>query len=155
MRQATYREVPEALHIAVTVPCPTPRARDLLVTADGLKRWMATRAEFTPEVGASYHLELDAGGLATVEGQVTGFDPASGIAYTMTDDGVRKAFGNTIVRWSWEPLSADYTLITLTQTGHGQGDSWQRAFDHHLKRWTFLLGNLVSVVTEALDQRPR
>ena len=155
MRQSTYREVPEALHVAVTVACPAPRARDLLVTQEGLERWMAAKAEFKPEVGTSYRIELNETSRGSVEGQVTGYDPASGIAYTMTDDAVKKAFGNTVVRWSWEPLSADYTLVTLTQTGHGQGDAWQRAFDHHLKRWTFLLANLTSVVNEGHDQRPR
>ena len=146
-----YKEVPDALHLAVTVPCSMIKVRHLLTTAEGLDTWLATDADFTPRIGFEYTLRLHDGDLA--EGAVQGFDPSYGLAYTFTHEVVRRAFGNTIVRWSWEALSPDYTLVTLIHTGHGQGDSWQKAYTRNLDIWTFGLRNLFSVVSYSRDLR--
>lgn len=149
-----YKEVPDALQIAVTVGCGVQRARSLLTTEQGLSSWFATTTRFTPEVGAELRLEVDPRYGGIIEGRIKGYDPGSGIAYTYVDDLVKRAFGLTVARWAWEPLSADYTLLTMTHTGHSQGDSWQKAFEVHVRSWTFYLSNLVSVVNEGRDKRP-
>jgi uncharacterized protein YndB with AHSA1/START domain len=146
-----YKDVPDALHLAVTVACPASRVRDLLTTPGGLTSWLATDAEFTAKVGAPYRLTLSGGQRA--EGFVQGYDPACGVAYSFDHDGVRRAFGVTVVRWSWEGLSPDYTLVTLTHTGHSQGDAWQRAYEGHMALWTAALRNLTSVVNDGRDLR--
>ena len=147
-----YKEVPDALHLAVTLACSMPKARHLVASEEGLLIWLASQASFTPQVGADYRLDLEQKG-AAMQGSIQGYDAASGIVYTVIDEAVKKAFGSTIARWSWEPLSPDFTLVTLTHTGHGQGDVWQRAYEQHVKSWTFYLSNLVSVVNEGRDQR--
>ena len=148
-----YREVPDALQIVVTLACSLQKARHFLVTEEGLLAWLATEASFTPHVGAGYRLDLAHDGATAIEGRIHGYDPSSGIAYTVSDEFLKKAFGETIAKWAWEPLSGDYTLITLTHTGYGQGDAWQRAFEGHIRSWTFFLANLVSVANEGKDQR--
>ncbi len=148
-----YREVPGALQFAITVSCPVRRARDLLTTAEGLLSWFAVKAEFVSEMGAELQLDIGDRYGGVVEGRIKGYDQGSGIAYTYTDYAVKRAYGVTIARWAWEPLSPDYTLLTLTHTGHSQGDAWQKAFELHLRSWSFYLRNLVSVVNEGKDQR--
>ena len=115
--------------------------------------WLAALARFEPQIGAEYRLEIEHFGGMVVEGRVQGYDPASGMAYTFEHDLVRKAFGTTVCRWAWEPLSPDFSLVTLVHTGHGQWDAWQQAYELHVKFWTFFLGNLASVVNEGRDQR--
>lgn len=112
---------------------------------------MAGCARFEAEVGRGYRLELHDG--EVIEGSVQGYDPAYGIAFSFVDDAVRRAHGSTVARWSWEGLSPDYTLLTLIQSGYGQGDVWQQAYERHLDRWTFYLRNLVSVVGGGADLR--
>ena len=80
-----YREVPDALQVAVTPACPVQKARQLLATEQGLLSWLAAKAHFRPEVGAEYRLEVGHG-YGPIEGRVQGYDPGSGIAYTFTDD---------------------------------------------------------------------
>lgn len=147
-----YREVPDALQFAITLACPSSRVRSLISSEQGLLSWLATRGRFQPQVGAEYTLEMD-GDVGAVEGRVQGFDPGLGMAFTLTDHAVKRAFGLTVCRWAWEPLSADYTLLTLIHTGHGQGDSWQRAYELHLRMWSHALGNLASLVNEGVDRR--
>ncbi|MCH7553869.1 MAG: SRPBCC domain-containing protein [Chloroflexi bacterium] len=147
-----YKDVPDALHVAITAPCSVMRARELLTTPEGLTQWLATDATFSTVVGSEFQLTLEDG--YPVHGSLQGFDPGYGMAYTFTHEAVRKAFGSTLVRWSWEGLSPDYTLLTLIQTGHGQGDAWQQAYEFHLERWTFYLRNLYSVVSCGKDLRP-
>ena len=151
--RSMYREVPDALQLSVTLACPVQRARHLLSTAEGLLSWFASTADFKPEVGFEYRLEVPQVRVGVVEGRVRGYDPGSGIAYTVSDDWVKRAFGVTVARWAWEPLSGDYSLVTVTHTGHGQGDSWQQAYEQHLRQWVFFLGNLASVVNEGRDRR--
>ena len=146
-----YKDVPDSIHVAVTLACGSAKARDLLVTPRGLTSWLATEAEFTAQVGSSIRLKL-AGG-EEIEGSIEGFDAAYGIAYSFVHEGVRRAFGTTVARWSWEGLSPDYALVTLTHTGHGQGDAWQRAYQYHLELWSSSLRNLASVVNEGRDLR--
>jgi len=146
-----YRDVPNALHLSTTLACSVIKARDLLITPEGLKSWLARDAAFSANVGADYRLLLDDG--TRIEGSVQGFDPAAGIAYSFLHDGVRRAFGTTIARWAWDGLSADYTLITLTHTGHAQGEMWQRAYERHLHIWSEGFRNLASVVNEGRDLR--
>lgn len=147
-----FRDVPGSLHIAVTVASPLPRARQFLTTETGLEKWLARSASFDPEVGRGYRVELLEGG-EVIEGSVQGYDPAFGIAFSFADDAVRRAYGSTVARWSWEALSPDYTLLTLIHSGYGQGDVWQQAYERHLDRWTFYLRNLVSVAAGGKDQR--
>ncbi len=147
-----YREVPDALQFALTLACPSSKARTLLSTEQGLLSWLAASGRFQAQVGAEYTLDLG-GDVGVVEGRVQGYDPGLGMAFTMTDHAVKRAFGFTVCRWAGEPLSADYTLVTLIHTGHGQGDAWQRAYELHLKSWSYFLGNLASVVNEGRDRR--
>ena len=136
----------------MTVPSPLPRARQFLTTETGLEKWLARSASFDPEVGRGYRVELREGG-EVIEGAVQGYDPAFGIAYSFADDAVRRAYGSTVARWSWEALSPDYTLLTLIHSGYGQGDVWQQAYERHLDRWTFYLRNLVLVAGGGKDER--
>ncbi len=146
-----YRDVPNALHLSTTLACTILKARELLVTPEGLKAWLAREARFSAAIGADYRLILGDG--TVVEGVVQGFDPAAGIACTFTHDGVRRAFGSTIARWAWDSMGPDYTLVTLTHTGHGQGEMWQRAYERHLSLWSQALRNLASVVNDGRDLR--
>ena len=136
----------------MTVASPLPRARQFLTTETGLEKWLARSASFDPEVGRGYRVELREGG-EVIEGAVQGYDPAFGIAFSFADDAVRRAYGSTVARWSWEALSPDYTLLTLIHSGYGQGDVWQQAYERHLDRWTFYLRNLVFVAAGGKDQR--
>lgn len=146
-----YKDVPDALHLAVTLACPVSRVRELLVTPKGLTLWLVVAADFEPKVGSPYWFRLANG--QVIEGHIQGFDPAAGVAYTFSHEGVRRAFGSTVVRWSWEGLSPDYSLVTLTHTGHGQGDAWQKAYEAHMALWTAAFRNLASVVNEGKDLR--
>jgi uncharacterized protein YndB with AHSA1/START domain len=146
-----YRDVPSALHFSTTLACSIIKARELLITPEGLRRWLAREVGFSPNVGADYRLLLDDGTI--IEGSVQGFDPAAGIAYSLVHDGVRRAFGTTMARWAWDSLSADYTLVTLTHTGHAQGEMWQRAYERHLHFWSEGFRNLASVVNQGRDLR--
>ncbi len=146
-----YKDVPDALHFAATLACPVSRVRELLTMSQGLLSWLAVEASFTAKVGSPYRLALPNG--RVFEGVVKGYDAAAGIAYTFDHEGVRRAFGATLVRWSWEGLSPDYSLVTLIHTGHGQGDAWQKAYESHLALWMAGLRNLASVVNEGRDLR--
>ena len=148
-----YKDVPDALHLAVTVACSTARARELLVTPRGLNTWLTVDADIASAIGAPVRLRLSSG--EVVEGSVKGFDSSSGIAYSFVHDVVRRAFGETVVRWSWESLSPDFSVVTVTHTGHGQGDIWQRAYEHHLNLWVNALRNLAAVVNEGRDLRSK
>ncbi len=129
-----------------------PKARQFLTTETGIEAWLARSASFDTEVGRGYRIELRESG-EVIEGAVQGYDPAFGIAYSFADDAVRRAYGSTVARWSWEALSPDYTLLTLIHSGYGQGDVWQQAYERHLDRWTFYLRNLVLVAGGGKDQR--
>lgn len=148
-----YKDVPDAVHVAVTLACPASRARELLTTSKGLTTWLAEEAELSGKVGSRYRIRLANG--EVFEGNIQGYDPAAGISYSFDHEGVRRAFGGTMVRWSWEGLSPDYSLVTLTHTGHGQGDAWQQAYEYHLSLWSTALRNLASVVNEGRDLRRR
>lgn len=146
-----YRDVPNALHLSTTLACTLLKARELLVTSQGLKAWLAREARFSTAIGTGYQFTLDDG--MVIEGSVQGFDPAAGIAYTFMHDGVRRAFGTTIARWAWDSMGPDYTLVTLTHTGHGQGEMWQRAYERHLNLWSKAFHNLASIVNDGRDLR--
>jgi uncharacterized protein YndB with AHSA1/START domain len=111
------------------------RVYHAFVDKQALEQWFVTRAEIDARPGGIFNLWWKDN---HVPGQIVRLDPPRQMIFTW-DDG--PACGITTCTVDFIP-EADGTLLRLTHTGFGFGDSWDTLYDGVNGGWVMELGHL-------------
>lgn len=125
-------------------------------SAEGLI-WISSRSRIDPVPGGDYawflDLEPDERGVRGSDGStIVSLDPPRELVFDWTfppeTPGLRASGATTRVVLTLEPVSNGQTRVTLTKTGWGEGEEWDRGYEYFDNAWGYVLERLRSVTSD-------
>jgi len=132
------------------IRAPPKQVFDALTNPGILVKWLADRAEISPEKGGSYLLGWNGG--PTHTGTIIEFDPGRTIAFSWEWPGV--SLKGTVFRLSVEPREGG-TVLSVEHTGFPKLERWTDLYGGAEWGWTYFALNLKSVLETGHDLRSR
>ncbi|HWO77563.1 MAG TPA: SRPBCC domain-containing protein [Bacillus sp. (in: firmicutes)] len=121
--------------------------------SDRVSQWFAGKAIVEPEVGGKYELYFEPGnevGNCTKGCTIIGLEPFKSLSFTWKGPDPLAELMNqssklTEVNVTLQEIG-EQTEVTVTHTGWGEGQEWQRAIDWHVMAWDQVLSSLKSAL---------
>lgn len=138
------------LHKEVTVAAPRAEVWKAWTTTEGVKTFFGPEAKVEAVVGGPFEIYFGPGqpeGLRGSEGcKVHSVVPMKLLAFTWnappTIPTIRNSGVHTVVYIELEEAGSDQTRVTMTQTGWGAGEDWDKTYQYFDRAWDAVLGNL-------------
>jgi uncharacterized protein YndB with AHSA1/START domain/uncharacterized damage-inducible protein DinB len=132
---------------SVTVNTTPEMAFEALTQASELREWCSDEARTEVRPGGRYEVRWNSGYRA--EGRFVELDPPRRAAITWLGSGEP---GETRVEFTLEPAEGGQH-VTITHSGFGQGEEWERVRTESDEGWGAGIENLKSVLETGIDQR--
>jgi uncharacterized protein YndB with AHSA1/START domain len=132
----------KALRFEVTVPASIDDVWRAFASGDGLATWLYPDVKVDLRPGGDWLVLFGDG--KTGGGTIVSFEPRRRltIAALAPEQFPTVREQRTLAVFEFEPVSANATRVTLTQTGWREGEEWDRAYDYLAEGNAILLGQL-------------
>lgn len=111
-------------------------------TESGIKSFFAPGCRVEPRVGGHFEIYFNPTGEAGTRGaegtRILAFQPTQMLAFTWnnppTIPNIRWQYTSIVVRL--KPVGTNKTMVTLNQSGFGEGQDWDQAFSYFSQAWS-------------------